>query len=345
MYYTGIGRFGLVPFQITQSPDGYLHAPNDGQTIAASWNALVNDSPADNIFPDNWLLNRLKNGDGFQSVDGGDIITASLEYAVNATVTSYSDTETISTTRQDVFDRAEYSWKEYAGTVVQSELENAINQGSARKFDILGGKMKNLKNSFDRLLDVDMHSDGSGNSGKQIGGLQTLILSTPAVGTTGGINRANFSFWRNQQTSGAKTTSAYDNLRAAWRTVYNNCSNGVAGEHPKFIETTQTVFEGYEGLLLANERFTTKEQADGGFKNEVLKFKGAMVAYGPNCASGSAYFLNPQFIKLYYQKGHWYKAGETVEPANATIKVFKAHTIANLGITNMRMLGISNAIS
>lgn len=317
--------------------------PNVGVTIAASWNALVNDTPEDNIFPDNWLLNRLKNGDGFLPVDGGDIITASLEYAVNGTVTSYSDTEAISTTRQDVFDRAQYSWKEYAGTVMQSELENAINQGSARKFPLLASKLKNLKNSFDRLFDIDLHSDGTGNSSKQIGGLQALILTTPTTGTTGGINRANFSFWRNQQASGAKTTSAFDNLRASWRSIYNQCSNGVAGEHPKFIETDRTVFEGYEGLLLANERFTTKETADGGFKNEVMKFKGAMVAYGPNCVAGSCFFLNPQFIKLAYQKGHWYKAGETVEPANQTVKVFKVHTICNLIVTNMRMLGVVNA--
>ena len=103
--------------------------PNDGQTIAASWNALVNDKPEDNIFEDYWLLNRLKNGEGFMSVDGGDVITASLEYATNGTVAWYSDTQTISTTRSDVFDRAEYSWKEIAGTVVQSELED--HPGSA----------------------------------------------------------------------------------------------------------------------------------------------------------------------------------------------------------------------
>ena len=319
--------------------------PNVGVTIAASWNALVNDTPEDNIFLDNWLLNRLKNGDGFLPLDGGDLITASLEYAVNGTVTSYSDTETIPTTRQDVFDRTQFSWKEYAGTVVQSELENAINQGSAKKFDLLKAKLSNLKKSFDRVFDIDLHSDGTGNSSKQFGGTQALILTSPSTGTTGGINRANFSFWRNQQTSGAKTTSAFDNLRAAWRSVYNLCSNGVAGEHPKFIETDRASFEGLEGLLIANERFTSKEEADGGFKNEVLKFKGAMVAYGPNAPAGYAYFGNPMFLKLAYQKGHWYKAGETVEPANQTVKVFKVHTIANLIATNLRMLGVVNGIT
>lgn len=319
--------------------------PNDGVTIAASWNALVNDSPEDNIFEDYWLLNRLKEGEGFKSIGGGDVITASLEYTTNGTVTSYSDLETISTTRQDVFDRAEFSWKEYAGTVVQSELESAINQGEAKKFDLLNAKLKNLRSSFDSVLNADLFSDGTGNGGKQMGGLQHIVASSPSTGTVGGINRATFSFWRNQQTSGAKTTSAFDNLRATMRSIYNLCSNGVAGQHPKFGVTTRTVFEGYEGLLLANERFTDKSSGDGGFKNEILKFKGMMLSYDNDCPSGVMYFLNPKFLKLAYAKGHWYKAHESVEPANQTAKVFKVHTIGNLITTNARMLGALTAIT
>ena len=201
--------------------------PNDGVTIAASWNALVNDKPEDNIFEDYWLLNRLKNGEGFKSIDGGDVITASLEYATNGTVAWYSDLETISTTRQDVFDRAEYSWKEIAGTVAHSELEAAINQGGAKKFDLLDGKLKNLRNSLDSTVNTALFSDGTGSSSKEIGGLQLIISTTPTTGTVGGINRANFSFWRNQQTAGTQTTSAFDNLRASMRSVYNLCSTGV----------------------------------------------------------------------------------------------------------------------
>ena len=319
--------------------------PNDGVTITASWNALVNDKPEDNIFEDYWLLNRLKQGEGFLSVDGGDVITASLEYATNGTVIWYSDLETISTTRQDVFDRAEYSWKEIAGTVAQSELENAINQGSAKKFDLLKAKLKNLRSSFDSVVNTALYADGTGTSSKEIGGLQLLVATDPTTGTVGGINRATFSFWRSQQTSGAKTTSAFDNLRATMRSIYNLSSNGVAGQHPKFGATTRTVFEGFEGLLLANERFTSKSDGDGGFKNEILKFKGMMLSYDNDCPTGIMYLLNPAFLKLAYAKGHWYKAADPVEPANQTAKVFKVHAIANLITTNSRMLGAVTGIT
>ena len=319
--------------------------PNDGVTIAASWNALVNDKPEDNVFVQYWLLDRLKDGEGFMSVDGGDVITASLEYTTNGSVAWYSDLETISTTRYDVFDRAEFAWKEIAGTVVQSELESAINQGSAKKFDLLDAKLKNLRSSLDSTINTSLFSDGTGTSSKEIGGAQHIIATSPSTGTVGGINRANFSFWRNIQASGAKTTSSYDNLRAQMRSVYNQCGNGVDQQHPTFAVTTRTVFEGFEGLLLANERFTDKSSGDGSFKNEVLKFKGAKIAYDGACPSGILYFGNPKYLKLAYAKGHWYKPSPAVEPANQTARVFKVHAICNLITTNARRLGAVTAIT
>lgn len=322
-----------------------MASPNDGVTIAASWNALVNDKPEDNIFADYWLLNTLKQGESFLSVSGGDEITASLQYAMNGTVAFYSDTETISTSRTDVFDRVEYSWKEVAGTLLQSELENAMNQGSAKKFDLLDGKMQNLRSSLDATLNQSLFSDGNSSGGKELGGLQLLISATPTTGTVGSISASSFAFWRNQQSSGAQSASAFDNLRATMRSIYNSCSNGVAGKHPRYAVTTQTVFQGYEGLLLVNERFEDKTQGDGGFKNENLKFKGSTISYDGNCAAGLMYFYHPSFLKLAYLKGHWYKMTGPIRPANQTVDIYQVSARCNVITTNRRMLGVVTAIT
>jgi hypothetical protein len=319
--------------------------PNIGQTVTHAWEAIVSAKPEDNIFEDYWLLNQLRNGGGLKTIDGGRLIEAHLEYATNTTVGSYSDLDPISTTRVDVFDSAQFNWKEYAGTVVQSELEDAINQGSGGKFDLLAAKLSNLKGTFEKTLNEDAFSDGSSNGNKVLGGLQLVVASAPSTGTVGGINRANFAFWRNKQASGVQTSASFDNLRAVMRSIYNQCSNGVAGDHPTFGVTTRTVFEGFEGLLLANERFTSKGEADGGFKNEVLKFKGAKLAYDDDCTSSCLYWLNPKYLKLAVQKGRWMKMLSEVEPANQTAKVFRCVTIANLITTNARMLGVVTAIT
>src|SRR3990167_9009959 len=281
--------------------------PNVGQRVAANWEAVVGTKPEDNIHDDYWLLNQLSKGEGFLGLSGGDYITSPLEYALNTSVASYSDTDTISTTRVDVFDRAEWQWKEIAGSVIRSDLENDRNAGEGQVFALLPAKLQSVKDSMRSELNVELFSDGTGNSSKDIGGLQLIISTTPTTGTVGAINRANFSFWRNQQTSGAKTTSAFDNLRASMRSIYNLCSRGGVDDTPQAWMTTRTVFEGYEGLLIANERFTDKSSGEGAFKNDVLLFKGAKGSYDEDAPSGNLYFFNNKALKFCYLKGGWMK--------------------------------------
>lgn len=319
--------------------------PNNGQTIASSWEAVVGTKPEDNIFDEYWLLDQLSQGKAFLAVDGGRTINGPIEYAVNTTVKSYSDTETLDTTRIDVFDEFSYNWKEYAGTVVMSELEKAKNQGSGRKFDLQAAKLENLRNSMRKALNEGCFSDGTGNSSKDIGGLQSVVPDDPTTGTRGGINAATFSFWRSQQTT--DNGSSFNALRANMRTLYNNCSSGVNAKHPDYWVTDQAVFEGYEGLLTANEQVTSKDKAsfDAGFKNEYAMFKGIPGSYDEDCPASSLYMLNYVNLKLAYQKGYWMKGFPAVDPANQTVDVFKVMTIANLISNNPRRLGVITSIA
>lgn len=319
--------------------------PNVGQRIAANWEAVVGNGPEDNINDDYWLFNQMSKGEGFEGRSGGDFIVRPIEYVLNGTVASYSDTDTISTTRTDPFDRVNADWKEYAGTVVISELEKDRNAGEGQVFPLLPAKLENLRMSMRSTMNADMYGAGTANDSKVITGLQALVPADPTTGTVQGINRANFSFWRTQQTTGTQTTSAFDNLRAAMRSNYNLCSNGVGDAHPSFAVTTRTVFEGFEGLLLANERFSSKDEGDGGFKNEVLKFKGCKISYDNDCTASTMYFLNPKFLKLIYKKGSWFKMRPAVNPANQTIDVLLIRTMCNMFVTNSRRLGAVTAIS
>jgi hypothetical protein len=167
-----------------------MAAPNQTQTNAMAWEAYVGKSPEDNIHDDYWLFYKMSQGNMFHSIDGGRDIRATLEYSVNSTVTSYTDTETFSTSRIDVFDEANFDWKEYVGVVVMSEREKAFNQGGGRKFGLQSAKLANLYNGIRKALNEGMFSDGTGNSSKDIGGLQHIVASSPSTGTVGGINRA-----------------------------------------------------------------------------------------------------------------------------------------------------------
>ena len=129
------------------------------------------------------------------------------------------------------------------------------------------------------------------------------------------------------------------------RKEYSSSCSTDKENSPTFAVTTQTVFEGYEGLLIANERFNAKSSGDGGFKNEVLKFKGMDLSYDNDCPSGSMYLLNPMFLKLVYKTGKWMKGRAPVTPANQTVDVFVVRTNCNLIATQPRRLGVITSIT
>lgn len=323
--------------------------PNLTQAVAASWEAKIGKKPEDNIHQSYWFFKNLVDGQGFLSVDGGRLIEVSLEYALNTTFKSYSDLEPIDTTRIDVFDAAQYVWKEVAGTVVVSDKERAFNQGSGAKFPLIPAKLENADNSHDAELNRQILGDGTGNGSKDFHGLKMLVPATPTTGTVGGINRATFSFWRSQTQAGTKTTAAYDNLVSAMTTLYNNCSGGYDGEHPTFGVTTPTIFAAYEGKLQAIEQIVSKSDADIGFKNESLRFKGSRLAYdemySANTASDQLHLLNPKYLKIAYQKGFWKKMRDPIRPANQTADVWQIETIGNLILTNSRRVGVVHTIT
>lgn len=319
-----------------------MAVPNDGQRVASNWELVVKTKPEDQIHDDYWLFKKLSQGNGFVGRSGGDFITCPIEYALNTTVASYSDLDIISTTRVDTFDRFEAEWKEQAGTYVLSDLEADRNAGEGQVFDLRNAKLEGLRNSIKEHMNRMLYSDGTGNNSKDFIGLQGLVKTAPSSGTIQGVDIGTYSFARNQQTSGAKTTSAFDNLRAAMRSIYNLCSNGISSDHPTFAVTTRTVFEGYEGLLIANEQFTEKGEGEGAF--QTLKFKGIPISFDNDCPSGNLYFLNPKFLKLVYKQGAWMKAQPEQRPVNQTAGVVLIRTMGNLFTTNPRRLGVVTAI-
>lgn len=322
--------------------------PNQGQVVATLWEAVVGKKPTNNIFNSRALFYALGEEGFKEQVPGGRLFEMTIEYAQNTNFKSYSEMETLDTNRVDVFDCARYDQKICAGTVVFSDLELARNAEANRKLDILESKLENGKNSNISVLNVMLNGDGTGNGGKDFDGIGKIISSTPTTGTVGGINRANFSFWRNRQNSGAKTSTAYDNLRTSMTTTYNQCSLGGVESTPTAAITDRATFEGYESLLVAVEKIQRDAKATGGdvaFLNDAIQFKGASLFYDEDATASEMRFVNPKYLKLMYLAGAWMKMKEPVDPSNQMARVYKIETFGNLGTNGSRYLGVVTAIS
>lgn len=322
--------------------------PNLGEIASTVWDNKIGGKPTDNIFNSRALFYLLGEQGFKEAADGGKTFEYTLNYAENSTFRSYGEFDVLDTTRINVFDAAQYTVKIHAGTVVYSDLEQLRASGGSAKIDLIAEKLQVGKDSHIANLNRVLFGDGTGNNSLDMSGLQNLIATDPTTGTVGGINRATFAFWRNQQASGAHTTTAFDNLRSTMRTVYNKCSRGGTQETPDAWITDRPTFEGYESLLVANERYNKdkgQRGGDAGFDNDALLFKGAKGLYDEDAVAGNLYFLNNTFLKLTYLKGGWMKMYPQVDPANQLANVHKVATFAQLCTSNSRRLGVVSGIN
>lgn len=252
---------------------------------------------ADNVTDNNALLNRLSSKGNIRTFSGGRNITQELEYAENGTFKRYSGYENLDISPSDVFTAAEFDIKQAAVAVSISGLEQLQNSGKEALIDLLESRIKNAERTMMNNIASDIYSDGTADSGKQIGGLQSLV-SDDGTGTVGGIARATWTFWKNQyyDFSDETVTPGSDTIQAAMNSMYLSTSRGA--DHVDLIVADDTYFGYYWASLQAQQRFTNEKLAAAGFDN--LKFMGADVVFdggqGGGCPANHMYFLNTDYI-------------------------------------------------
>jgi len=255
---------------------------------------------ADNVTKNNSLLLRLQERGNQKPFSGGTNITQELEYAENSTYKRYSGYETLNISPSDVATAAEFDIKQIAVAVSISGLEQLKNAGKEKLIDLLESRIKNAERTFANNMSIDIYSDGTEDSGKQIGGLQLLVADTPESGTVGGINRATHTFWRNQEYdfSDNSATPGISTIQTAMNQLYLKCARGT--DRPDLIVADNVYFRYYWESLQSIQRVTNDKLAAAGYDN--LKFMGADVVFdggqGGACPANRMYFLNTNYIYL-----------------------------------------------
>jgi subtilisin family serine protease len=172
-------------------------SPNSTYTeIVTTTLAGYSKTMADNVTNNNALLRHIdRNGNKMPAT--GRTIVQELEYAVNSTTKWYSGYEVLDTSTSNVFTAAEFNYKQLAGNVVISGLEQVENSGPEQIFNLLKSRIRNLEKSLKNDMATALYADGTGTDSKELGGLQLLVPGT--VGNTvGGINSGTYTFWANQ---------------------------------------------------------------------------------------------------------------------------------------------------
>jgi hypothetical protein len=274
--------------------------------IAATTLAHRVKTLSDGVSENNSLLTRLRSKGNNKKVSGGDFIRQTLSHSENSTATMYDGGETISVAQNNVIGFADFEWKQAAASVVITGKEKMQNAGSERVFDLLEERIQVAEDSMKNLIASGVYSDGTGFSGKAIGGLQLLVPDDPTTGTAGTINRATAGneFWRSIKYAGVADGSAAvssSNIQKYMTSVYTQLVRNQ--EAPDLICADSNYWTLYHEYLSGIQRIVMESNSDvakSGFPT--LRYMNADVVLdggvGGSCPANHMYFLNTKYIFL-----------------------------------------------
>jgi len=289
---------------------------------------------ADNITNHNALFLRLNKKGNVQPADGGREIVEELEYAENGTVGWYSGYDQLDITPQEVFDAATYDWKQLAGTVSISGLEELKNSGKERIINLLEKRIKNLEKSMKNAAATAVYANGTTDP-KSLGGLRLLVADDPtASSTVGGINQATYTFWRNQYSAAAATSA--NNIASRLNSLWLSCVRGT--DKPDLLIADSTEYTFYLDSLQDLQRFTSKEMAGAGFTS--LMYQTADFVYDDQCPAKHVYLLNTDYIYLRPHSQRQFVTLDERNSLNQDAKVIPVVWAGNMTCSNRSLQGV-----
>lgn len=232
----------------------------------------------DNVSRNNALLARLNRRGRIKTFSGGRTIVQELDYANNTTFTWYSGYQTLNINPSQVFTAAEFPIRQAALAVSISGLEELQNSGEEAIIDLLEGRIENGERSFMNGLSNGIYGDGSVSG--SINGLQLLVAASPTSGTVGGIDRSQWSFWRNivysALTNGGAAASAA-NILTYMDSLWVQLIRGR--DYPDLIVADNNMYRYYLQALQSIQRIQSEngapDLADAGY--QTLKYMGSDV--------------------------------------------------------------------
>lgn len=295
---------------------------------------------ADNVTNKNALLQMLDKKGAIVRKSGGRTIVKELDYAENSTFKYYSGYEALDVSASEVLSAAEYSWRQAAVVVTISGAEERQNSGSDAVIDLLDSRIRNAMRTMSNKISEGIYSDGTGSSGKQIDGLKAIVADSPSTGIVGGINAANFDFWRNYASSAATSAS---NILTRMNLAINTITRGA--DRPDIIVGDLTMFGHFQSALQVNQRFTSSDMVDGGFVSYSYQNIPVILddATGISTTHNRMYFLNTEYLSFDVHQDAYFTPLEGIRPTNQDAMVFPIIFQGNLTCSNRQQQGVITA--
>jgi len=253
---------------------------------------------------------------------GGKWLGVPLLVGKNDTVAMYQKGGSFSVSQSDKLDLARYDWKYMGCSMVRYWVDEKVNRGKAKAIDKMMIEMDTAKLSMIEKIEEYLFGDGSGESGLAFDGLDIICDEDPTAAVTspqvevGGIAQASNTWWRNvYRQMDSEGTTASLHMIPTWKYVMRETKNG--SDKPDIIVTTDEILDFYDDECFELKQLSNTMLGDAGFTN--LTWRGIPIVDSPSCKSGSAYFLNTNYLNFIAQAGAnfamtgWKEAPDTLD--------------------------------
>jgi len=224
------------------------------------------------------------------------------------------------------------------GISVTSEQGIETSEHSGRDMTVLVGlledKLEDLGEGISRSLNNQAWGDGTTDV-KALAGVKSFIFDTPAVGVTGGLDRATVAWWRNRALVGANkivTDVAKQTLTKTLRSEVRQLRR--FGGRPSlllagsgFIASLES--EVFEKGYYSDAGFTNAGKTDIGMADISMRGVGTF-QYDPTLddrgETNRCYFIDPKHLYLYAMQDEWMKQHSPARPEDRYV-YYKAVTV------------------
>lgn len=260
----------------------------------------------DNVLSGNVLAMRLLTN--ARTWNGGHQIVQPVNLSSYTQLGSYSGFDTFSTTQQNTRQKATFDPSQVYCSISISGIQQAVNKGESAVIDVIAAEMEQRANDLKDEMGTQLYSDGTGNSAKDIVGLQAAVDDATSITTYGGLSRSTYTNWKATRTAQSGSLALSD-LSADFDAAQ------IGDDAPSLIVTTPAVFTLYEALLTPTVRHNLSfnaparltaggvqapqagQAAGQGFT--ALFFRGRPVVADEKCTAQNIYTLNEKHLFVY----------------------------------------------
>lgn len=242
----------------------------------------------------------------------------------------YSGYDFLNNAPIELFNDAYFTPKMVAVPVTLSLEEILNNAGSNQVMDVMESYIEAAERSLRDLMDEAIHSDGTADGGKQLGGLKVAVPTVTNSGVYGGINRGDHAIWRTSTFdahtafAGIGTQVNKDTIRPMLNNIMTQRSRGRRGADLLLMSPEH--YAAYDAATAAIQRindenslgklgFTSLKYYGAGRTAEIVQDGGI----GSNMPANTTYGLETDSLRLRYNPNRNFSKlfeGEGMKPIN-----------------------------